>query len=125
MTKERRLAIEMWEQIAEHLEEPGFDVHAFKDRFCREHNLHWEFQCWFCQYARKEYRANLPSRQTVNVRNGCQQCPIYKYEKCEGDVCGCNTWTDTLYARVESNHASMKERIEAAKTIARLLKEGK
>lgn len=52
MTKERRLAIAMWEQIKQELaNDPEVNVVMLKDRFCVLHELHWSFDCWFCQYT--------------------------------------------------------------------------
>ena len=101
MTRERRLAIEMWERIAEHIGDPDFGIYKFKRRFCVEHNVCWESNCWFCQYVRKNHRHNLSSRVRIGLRtNGCQNCPIYKYNKCEKDECGCTINRKTLYFTV-------------------------
>lgn len=127
MTKERRLAVEMWEQIAERISDTGFDIGRFKSDFCKEHNLRWQHSCWFCQYVRKDCQDYLPSSVTRGLRgeNGCQECPIYKYNGCTEDECGCTYWYGHgLYAIVCNAYGafSKEERIEAAKTIARLLR---
>ena len=51
MTKERRLAIQMWEEIVVKCKsgEP-FNVSRFKEAFCKEHNLTWVNNCYYCQY---------------------------------------------------------------------------
>lgn len=54
MTKERSLAIEMWTNIRDMIAAPGRvtreTIVRFKSKFCRDHELDWEYNCWFCQY---------------------------------------------------------------------------
>ena len=54
MTKERRLAIEMWKGIRNILSAcecfAGFSVQEYKREFCKEHGLEWKYNCWFCKY---------------------------------------------------------------------------
>lgn len=115
MTKERRLAIQMWEEILQ--KQPRYIV-VYKDGFCGEHALNWQHSCWFCQYVRKDYR-DLPSREDILYEhNGCQKCPIYKYNKCIGDECGCNRGLFKQAAYFADN----TRRQEAIKLIIRLLK---
>lgn len=56
MTKERRLAIEMWCGISRLLSAcdslSGSTVKGYKQVFCEEHDLKWKYSCWFCQYIR-------------------------------------------------------------------------
>ena len=61
MTKERKLAIKMWEEIVEELKkgDKSFNLVIFKMLFCKNHNLDWENDCYFCQYCRP-----------------CTRCPI-------------------------------------------------
>lgn len=127
MTKERRLAIEMWEQIVDALDDGKHGkycarpiVSNIKEAFCEEHNLKWKADCWFCQYVRHDYRYRLPSRRYIAPRyNGCQKCPLYKEGKgiFEDDDCGCENTKATLWGQVceEGN-------VDAAKRILELLK---
>lgn len=68
MTRERRLAIKMWEGIRDSLADKPKDVSNFyfvttyKRFFCRLYNLKWDSCCWFCQYIRKKYL--------------CKRCPL-------------------------------------------------
>jgi len=120
MTKERRLAIQMWEEIAQR--DPD-SVNLYKKDFCCKHDLDWKNDCWFCQYVRQDYREDLPSREDISTKyNGCQKCPIYKYGRCTGDKCGCASMFKTnLFIQVI--HAiEADERREAAEIIVRLLK---
>lgn len=111
MTKERRLAIEMWEQIEAGIKDgtlrTGVAIDRAKSRFCDENDLEWKCECWFCQYIRKDFRQGLPSRENVDVRaNCCYECPLYKYLASQHalrlDECGCQTDSSetSLYARV-------------------------
>ena len=53
MTKERRLAIQMWEEIVKKCQSgEDFNVARFKNDFCKEHSLSWANRCYFCQYCR-------------------------------------------------------------------------
>ena len=120
MTKERRLAIQMWEEIAHR--DPD-SVNLYKEDFCREYDLDWENDCWFCQYVRQDYRMELPSREDISTRyNGCQKCPIYKYGRCTGDECGCEPKSKESVFTQAMHAIEADERQEAAETIARLLK---
>jgi hypothetical protein len=128
MTKERRLAIEMWEQIVEALEQGKHDKrHArpiasvIKDGFCEEHDLKWKCECWFCQYMRHDYR-DIPSRRNISEGwEGCQHCPLYiEHEDILGyDECGCTADKETLWNQVWKDG-----NVHAAKRILELLKGG-
>lgn len=127
MTKERRLAIEMWERIIVGIKmgtlRSGLAVDRFKSTFCEEHNLNWQHDCWFCQYVRHDYRANLPSREDIEIHsNNCYECPLYKYLSTQiapgSNGCGCDTTLHTpLYSRVLHELD-----IEAAELIMKALK---
>lgn len=60
MTKQRRLAIQMWQEIVDKCRAGyNFSVAVFKMEFCRKHNLDWVNNCYFCQYCR-----------------ACSKCPL-------------------------------------------------
>ena len=51
MNKERRLAIQMWQEIVNKcISGEDFSVASFKDDFCKKHHLNWDNNCYFCQY---------------------------------------------------------------------------
>ena len=60
MTRERKLAIKMWQEIVKHLKKKKiaaqfkiykkFDVMSYKEKFCKKHGLKWRSNCYFCQY---------------------------------------------------------------------------
>lgn len=103
MTKERRLAIEMWTAIARKLEDYSLNISDFKKNFTKNHKLSWQNDCWFCQYVRNDYRATLESRSNIEKEaDGCSRCPLFKnsYEKLYEDECGCDYHHDTIFNRV-------------------------
>lgn len=70
MTKERKLAIEMWESVKAYIVDADkkgtlYDVEIhdavvmLKGDFCEKHGLQWAADCWFCQYV-----------------SDCEQCPL-------------------------------------------------
>ena len=65
MTRERKLAIEMWENIADLIRAGEIiccdDVDAYKESWCNTHNLNWGGTCcYLCRY--------FP----------CKKCPLHK-----------------------------------------------
>lgn len=65
MTKERRLAIEMWKHIAEELENDScVDIIFLKKEFSIKHNIYWIHDCWLCEYFRDD-------------DDSCSKCPIF------------------------------------------------
>ena len=50
MTKERKLAIEMWQEIVDKCKagDKLFNLVIFKMLFCKKHNLDWVNDCYFC-----------------------------------------------------------------------------
>ena len=55
MTRERKFAIQMWQEIVEKCKannDGNFNLVEFKKDFCKEHSLHWLNDCYFCQYCR-------------------------------------------------------------------------
>lgn len=60
MTRQRKLAIQMWEEIALALEIKGsINMADYKARFCEEEGVDWGGDCYMCHY--------IPS---------CSKCPI-------------------------------------------------
>ena len=128
MTKERKLAIQMWEFIIEHWNEAA--AADLKKTFANRHpGIEWENDCWFCEYCRRDYRWHHPGREGIDWRaNNCELCPLYKYEIAHGnypvdedeDACGCSfdDWnSDPLFSKV-----LFRGDKEAAEIILRLLK---
>ena len=95
MTKERRLAIQMWTNIRNMLSASDVctrsDIVAYKLSFCTRYDLNWKCNCWFCMY--------MPS---------CSECPL-----------GC--CSDGLYGIVLANYKEKNVRIEACNGIIKAL----
>lgn len=94
MTKERKLAIEMWKGIRDGIQnsfvkDDGFSVTTYKENFCKDRNLNWRNDCWFCQYIKE-----------------CSKCPLGY----------CND-SGTLYYTVNNNWNTLHTRIEACDKI--------
>jgi len=118
MTKERRLAIQMWEEISAHMKNakridllsPDYICKLIRG-FVREHQLDWLCDSWFCQYAR--YRDGIHGI-------GCQRCPISdrRRDTMDGYTSGCshNVYYKVLYGK------TLKIRREACDEIVRVLK---
>ncbi len=111
MTRERRLAIQMWEEICAN---PHSHINAIKERFCEEHSLDWKHGCWFCQYVRKDYRVHLKSRHDIDPAiNACEACPLYKWFASRNLVsqnfCGCTIDADTLFKRADTLYKRTEE----------------
>lgn len=126
MTKERKVAIKMWEDIVTQLS-TILGLSTFKSEFMDHYPYEWQNDCWFCQYCRKDYRFGHVGRADLeHEENHCEACPLYKYEiaRCNKpivkDACGCanSDWDyETLWGRVYED-----KDVEAAKIILRLLK---
>jgi hypothetical protein len=101
MTKERQLAIQMWEEIKRFImSSPEGSVKTFKQTFCRDHELFWNCSCWFCQYIKD-----------------CNKCPImgcYIFNR--SNLNGSNLYSRVLCA------VSIEERLDACDKIIRALK---
>ena len=113
MTRERRLAIQMWEEIkyaiikAKRIKDINHEfVSQFKYAFCSAHEVSWMWGCWFCQYVR--YRDDLHGE-------GCQRCPLSDGHRgaIVGYDSGCckNAYYRVLHARYR------KTRLEACDEI--------
>ena len=61
MTKERKHAIKMWEEIVKKLKKGDklFNLVIFKMLFCKKHNMDWVNDCYFCQYCRQRTRCPI------------------------------------------------------------------
>lgn len=67
MTRERRLAVQMWREIAECIRNGCVinfgEIVAYKARFCKDYMIDWgNWDCWLCKYCKS-----------------CSCCPLYKY----------------------------------------------
>lgn len=109
MTRERRLAIQMWEEVKERLPEwylydkysLALVLQTYKRQFCADHGLNWAYNCWFCQY----------------IRPGCKRCPLQS--------CVYNRYDPiTAWARIVDINSILITRLEACDEIIAALKGG-
>lgn len=117
MTKERRLAIRMWEEIRARIRDTTrlkdidlWRVSDWKRQFCIDHELHWMHNCWLCQYVRYH---------DVLHGEGCQRCPLSDghEEAIIGIESGCyeNAYHRVIHARTR------KAKLKACDEIIRIL----
>lgn len=96
MTKERRLAIEMWTNIRNMLSASDGqlprNIFSYKEMFCADHDLKWPGNCWFCQYI-----------------SACDKCPLKD--------CGIGS----LYVIVLDRAKDKKVRIDVCNAIIKAL----
>lgn len=115
MTRERRLAVEMWEGILKKFEgmsdeeygEPDEDpvsVHWEKLQFAFKHKLNWTANCWLCNYISK-----------------CRRCPLSDgFNNCVRQRIACIT--DVPYKIADDGNKSRQARIAACRTIISVLR---
>lgn len=100
MTKERKLAIQMWEEVKKQL--PGWHygivaaLKTLKANFCRQNGLDWKYDCWFCQY----------------FRYNCFKCPLKS----------CYYTGPTAWARITNENTSLETKLQAVDEIIAALK---
>lgn len=71
MTRERKLAIQMWQEIVDKCKAgDNFCVVTFKMKFCIKHKLNWLSDCYFCQYCKS-----------------CSKCPLGSCMRIYSKVC--------------------------------------
>lgn len=117
MTRERRLAIQMWEEIRAHIRDmprpkdaDDIFISKLEYRFCRDHELYWTHSCWFCEYVRYHDDSH---------GEGCQRCPLSDGHK--GAIIGYETGChDNAYSRVLKAR-QRKTKLKACDEIIRIL----
>ena len=96
MTKERKLAIKMWEDIKQRIltdtiPRPNESFNLNKAIIAQEHgvsmdtscNIRWASNCWFCQYVRRDYNRFGDFWEGTGKgkglgEEGCNFCPLAK-----------------------------------------------
>lgn len=111
MTKERRLAIKMWEGIRDGLADKPKDISnydfivTYKKFFCELYKLNWNSYCWFCQYIRRKHNCGCI---------GCIGCPLQS----------CFSSNASYFIALDIyEHHTVQERIDACNEIITALKE--
>ena len=113
MTRERRLAIEMWRRIEDKIGRRFFgirddvDLCKYKDRFVVKHVGHeWLNSCYWCHYINT--RASYPTKFR------CEKCPLYKADDCK--TCNKGSFAEVYIALIKGDFCK-------AKAYARRIKE--
>lgn len=118
MTRERRLAVQMWREIAQGIRDKTIrysgDMVQYKFSFCDRHELCWDRGCYFCQYCRD-----------------CRRCPLFRHsEEIEcgyiGNPYGKLRWvTKELYSSDPKRYCYTDEHARCADEIADVLQGAK
>lgn len=102
MTRERKIAIQMWEEVKEQLPQwSGLHIASclryFKHQFCNRHDVNWTCDCWFCQYMHEE----------------CECCPLRSCDSID---------PTTAWMRIVDEHNTLATRLDACDEIIAALK---
>ena len=99
MTKERRLAIEMWEGIRKYImtatRATSTDIYFYKETFCEDHDLNWMWNCWFCHYIMKCSKCPLKG-----CARGYHSCVMDEFKDKKVRVEACNVIIKALGGKV-------------------------
>lgn len=124
MTKERKIAIKIWEEIkAFILSSPQAITSSsfihMKHSTTRKYGMHWNCSCWFCHYIRKIVRDD----EGFMVDEGCNKCPLHKLAHAAPGDCGCDIdLVQAPYARLLSDYTDNGIKAEACDIIIKALK---
>lgn len=140
MTKERKLAVKIWEEIKQRILTdtlPALMLHTSKmliaeaygvssDTSC---SIRWDNACWFCQYVRRDYKHFGDFWEGTGKglgEEGCNFCPLAKahplYDSSDAQHdCGCNLF-GSPYHIVCGIYRSKEERAAACDIIIKALK---
>ena len=144
MTKERKLAIKMWEDIKQRiltdtLPRRTESFYLNKMLIAKEYGVSWDNSCgikwdnacWFCQYGRRDYKNVGDYWEGVGKgkglgEEGCNLCPLAKahpqYDPSDAQHdCGCELFGSPFYI-VCSRYRSKEERAAACDLIIKALK---
>lgn len=92
MTKERKIAIEMWEYIRDNYDEYDSYIDTYgnsegyeeedpllhlKHKFLNDKDIDWAMCCWFCEYIGHRHRSLDTYRCKLCPLQGCESGPYY------------------------------------------------
>ena len=140
MTKERKIAIEIWEDIKQRILTDTLPNNVFfiaKRDIAREHGvssntscgIEWDGDCWFCQYVRRGYNrfGDFWGGTGKGLgEEGCNFCPLAKahplYNPSDAQHdCGCFLH-GSPYRIVSNRYHTKAERAAACDLIIKALK---
>ena len=112
MTKERRIAIQMWKRIktllprwyASDRNTVGDKVLMYKHKFCSRKKVTWIYDCWLCHYVGH-----------IGVSVQCRRCPL---KSCNSTYDG----GDSPWQIVMQSRYSLEKKLDACDIIIKALK---
>jgi len=124
MTKERKIAIKIWEEIKAFIQSSPQDVPSnsflsIKRSITRRYGKYWSCDCWFCHYVRKLIRDD----NGHPIDEGCDKCPLHKLAHAAPGDCGCSPdLMQSPYARFINDYTDNGVKAEACDMIIKALK---
>lgn len=136
MTKERKIAIKIWEELKQRIltdtldEKYGFIVSKQKV-VLDEYGMYWVQNCWFCHYVRRNYNRFGDFWESTGKgkglgEEGCNFCPLakahplYNPSNAKSD-CGCDL-PGAPWKIVNNSYKTKEERAAACDIIIKALK---
>lgn len=106
MTKERKLAIEMWQAMRELVSKgqiaDALNMLKAKQMWLEAHGIDWYSECWFCNYFRKDIEDGFSEDNEdcfddeEEITSMTPKCPLNPYHpfrchgRCEQYTIACN-----------------------------------
>lgn len=119
MTKERKLAIELWQAMRKKVSDGEIadvlDMALAKRNWLEAHNIVWYHDCWFCNYFRQDIDDNFDDDEEETTYK-TSKCPLNRYRpsRCEGS---CRQYTIACNRRYP-----LEQRLAAVDNIIKALK---
>lgn len=117
MTKERKIAIEMWQAMREKVSKgeiaETLDMNQAKHDWLKEHDIDWYCDCWFCNYLHKARDDGYEEEESTGMTHRCPLNPCRPFRckgRCPQYVFACN------------ERYPMEQRLEAVDNIIKALK---
>lgn len=126
MTKERKLAIEMWQAMREKVSkgqiEDALNMLKAKQMWLEAHGIDWYCECWFCHYFRKAREDGYDDEEeeyedeSTEYPGKTAKCPLNRYRpsRCDGQC--------TQYVIACKEKYPMEQRLAAVDNIIKALK---
>lgn len=120
MTKERKIAIELWKAMREKVSKgeitDGQDMSFAKRDWLEEHGIAWLHGCWFCHYFRKDIDEYEDCCGAEGLTHKTPNCPLNRFRPsiCDGR---CEQFGITCNERYP-----MEQRLAAVDNIIKALK---
>ena len=124
-TKQKDLAVQMWEEVKDRIEEnPDIEIDFLKLRFCKAHDIKWKCNCLLCE----EYFGYSCSSECPLMRKAMDKYGDEMEEK--GINCGCSNKIASDYAialdidqHFNKGRFPLEQRLKAIDNIIEAIKE--